>query len=183
MNSDQTLTLTVPTTVTLTNPDHPDHPDSPGEGLGLIPGARWYAVDRADPRLYALYKRHYSYQKGAKWRRPGNTECSGPGSPLCLLTVPGDAGFIWLKNTAERYDGQTGIACTLFRNEGPYRASELILEAEQLAWQRWPGARLFTYVDPRRVRTANPGYVFLRARWKRVGESKSGLLLFEKRSR
>ena len=38
-----------------------------GDGMESIPGARWYAVDRADPRLYALYKRHYSAKKNAAW--------------------------------------------------------------------------------------------------------------------
>ena len=151
--------------------------------MELLPGARWYAVHRADARLYALYKRHYSAEKNAAHRRPGNSNCVGPGAPLCLLTVPGDAAFVWLRNTAERYDHQEGVCCTLFRNEGPYRASELILEAEQLAWSRWPGARLFTYVDAGKVRSATPGFCFLAARWKRAGGSKSGLLLLEKRPR
>jgi hypothetical protein len=148
--------------------------------MDLIPGARWFAVDRADPRLYALYRRHYSATKNAPWRRPGNTNCVGPGAPLCLLTVAGDAAFIWLKNTAERYDGQTGVACTLFRNEGPCRSSELILEAEQLAAALWPGERFFTYVDAAAVRSTNPGCCFKKAGWRRIGASKSGLLLFEK---
>jgi hypothetical protein len=97
--------------------------------------------------------------------------------------VPGDAAFIWLHNTAERFDHQEGICCTLFRNEGPYRASDLIREAEQLAWVRWPGARLFTYVDARQVPTEVAGYCFRRAGWKRTGKSQTGLLLFEKHSR
>lgn len=96
--------------------------------MELLPGARWYAVDRADARLYALYRAHYSAEKNAAYRRPGNTNCVGPGAPLCLLTVPADAAFIWLRNTAERFDHQEGVCCTLFRNEGPYRASELILD-------------------------------------------------------
>lgn len=148
--------------------------------MDLLPGQHWYAVGRCDPRLFALYKRHYSAKKNAKWRRPGNTNSSGPGSPLCLLTPSGDAGFIWLQNTVERYDRQEGICCTLFRNESPHRASDLIREAAQLAWRCWPGARLFTYVDPAEVAGEVPGYCFRRAGWKRVGESKTGLLLFEK---
>src|SRR5689334_616589 len=100
---------------------------------------------------------------------------------MCLLTVPGDAAFVWLKNTAERYDKQEGVCCTLFRNESPHRSSDLILEAEQLAWERWPGERLFTYVDPRKVASGVPGWCFIRARWKRCGQSLTGLLLFEKR--
>jgi hypothetical protein len=154
-----------------------------GQTMQLLPGAHWYSVSRTDPRLYALYRRHYSAEKNARWRRPGNTNSAGAGSTLCLLTVPGDAAFVWLKNTIERYDGQEGVCCTLFRNEGPYRASELIREAEALAWALWPGERLFTYVDAKRVAGEVPGYCFRRAGWRRTGQSLTGLLLFEKRSR
>ena len=150
--------------------------------MELIPGARWYAVDRADPRLYGLYRRHYSAKKNAPWRRPGNTNSVGPGEPMALLTVAGDAAFIWLRNTTERFDRQEGVCCTLFRNESPYLSSELILEAEQLAWARWPGARLFTYVDPAEVASPNPGYCFKCAGWRRCGASQTGKLLFEKPS-
>jgi hypothetical protein len=149
--------------------------------MEVIEGARWFSVSRADPRLYALYRRHYSAEKNARWRRPGNTNSAAAGSTLCLLTVPGDAAFIWLKNTAERYDHQAGVCCTLFRNESAHMSSELIREAEQLAWARWPGERLFTYVDARRVASEVPGWCFIRARWKRCGQSLTGLLLFEKR--
>lgn len=77
----------------------------------LLPDARWFAVHRADPRLYALYRRHYSAEKNARWRRPGNYNSVAAGSPMCLLTVAGDAAFVWLKNTAERYDHQEGVCC------------------------------------------------------------------------
>ena len=34
----------------------------------------WLAVKRTDPRAYALYSRHYSAAKGARWRRRGSTQ-------------------------------------------------------------------------------------------------------------
>ena len=68
--------------------------------------------------------------------------------------MAGDAASIWLRNTVERYDGQQGVCCALFRNEGPHLSSALILEAEGLAWSRWPGERSFTYVDAAEVRSA-----------------------------
>jgi len=154
------------------------HQQAPLEGL--LPGAHWYAVSRNDARLYALYRVHYSAEKNARYRRPGNQNCVAAGSPLCLLTVAGDAAFVWLKNTAERYDHQHGVCCTLFRNEGPVRSSDLIREAEQLAWARWPGERLFTYVDASRVASPNPGFCFKAAGWRRVGVSGRGLHLLEK---
>ena len=46
--------------------------------------------------------------------------------------------------------GETGVNCAVFRNEGPVRSSELIMAADAVAWLRWPGERLYTYVDCRR---------------------------------
>ena len=56
------------------------------------------------------------------------------------------------------------------RNEGPLRSSDLIRGAVRLAWQRWPGATLYTYVDAARIRSTNPGYCFLAAGWRRLPE-------------
>lgn len=103
----------------------------------------------------------------------------GPGEKLVLITPWEDAVFGWRK--AIRADGQTGVECSLFRNESPILSSELILEAERLAWQRWPGERLFTYVDPRKVASRNPGYCYLKAGWKRSPlRSGRGMMLLEK---
>jgi len=63
-------------------------------------------------------------------------------------------------------------ALALFR-----RSSDLIRSAMALAWQRWPGERLYTYVNPRFVKSANPGYCFLMAGWHRCGKTKSRELL------
>ena len=76
-------------------------------------------------------------------------------------------------------DGQPGVYCPVFRNEGPVRSSDLIRAAMELAWFRWPGERLFTYVDPGLVRSTNPGYCFLMAGWRKCGRSGRGLVLLE----
>ena len=149
--------------------------------MDLIPGARWYPAHKADPRVVALYRRHYTWLRYAPWWKDHRRGVVAPGESMVLLTVDGAAVWVWLRNTYPRRDGQTGVCCALFRNEGPSLSSALILEAEELARGRWPGERLFTYVDPRRVKSGVPGWCFIRARWKRVGESKGGLLIFEKR--
>ena len=64
----------------------------------------------------------------------------------------------------------------MFRNEGPILSSTLILEAEQLAWRRWPGTRIYTYVCDPKVNSTNPGYCFLRAGWRRCGRNKHARL-------
>jgi hypothetical protein len=57
----------------------------------------------------------------------------------------------------------------------------MITEAAMLAWQKWPGKRLFTHVDPKRVASANPGYCFLMAGWQKTCVVTSrGLRVWEK---
>jgi len=79
-----------------------------------------------------------------------------------------------------RLDAQTGINCAVFRNESPVKSSDLILEAEQWAWNRWPQHRLFTFVNPKRIISTNPGYCFQRAGWRKCGRSTKGLIILEK---
>lgn len=117
-----------------------------------IEDASWYEVSQADPRVVALYARHYSSKKNGKtrsdWLRLG---ISGPAETMTLLTTDGRAVFGWGKQEY-RADRETGVNCFVFRNEGPCLSSRLILEAESLAWRRWPSERLFTHVDPTAVR-------------------------------
>ena len=140
-------------------------------GLGI--DGNWVGIKDGDPRAVALFNRHYSARRGGDRIRYG---MSGPGQTMTLLTVQCDALYIWLNNQVERYDGQVGLNCTIFRNEGPILSSELILEAEALAWQRWPGIRLFTYVWDSKVESVNPGYCFKMAGWKTCGRNADGRL-------
>lgn len=64
----------------------------------------------------------------------------------------------------------------MFRNEGAGLSSDLIREADSLAWQRWPVARHFTYVDDSKIQSRNPGYCFLQAGWRRCGRNADGRL-------
>jgi hypothetical protein len=142
----------------------------------------WFAVRRADPRAFGLYRRHYSAEKNMRWRQRGNTNVAGPGEQLVLLTGTCDALFVWTRNTTERLDGQIGVNCAVFRNEGPLLSSDLIREADALAWQRWPDQlRHFTYVDPTAIRRKrDPGRCFRKAGWQPCGRSAEGKLLLER---
>jgi hypothetical protein len=144
---------------------------------GLFPdlGGHWYASWRSDPAAAALYRRHYSAEKNA---RLGIRDLNfmGPGETLVLLTTRCDALFAWQRNTGPRLDGQEGVICTVFRNEGPVLSSDLIREADEIAWRRWPGTRLFTYVWDAKIRSANPGYCFKMAGWKPCGRNADGRL-------
>ena len=96
---------------------------------------------------------------------------------MVLLTLPCDALFAWRKFIS--LDGQKGVNCSIFRNEGPILSSDLIREADQLAWQRWPGERHYTYINAKKVKSTNPGYCFKMAGWNSCGRTKGGLLILE----
>lgn len=140
--------------------------------------SNWFAVKDGDDRARALYLRHYSAEKNAK-QRTDSPLFVAAGQKFVLLNTEGTATFVWLKNTIERYDKQVGVCCTLFRNESRVLSSDLIREADELAWARWPGERHFTYVSPSKVRSTNPGACFKMAGWRRCGESKGGLVILE----
>lgn len=126
-----------------------------------------------------MYQRHYSsyqYKDGRRSNpnyRNRNLIC-GPGEKLVLMTPNNDALFVWRKFISD--DGQQGINCAVFRNESQLLSSYLILQAEQIAAMKWPGERMYTYVDDKKLRRFNkrhiknrpPGYCFLMAGWKMV---------------
>ena len=78
------------------------------------------------------------------------------------------------ENTSVYFGSETGVMCSVFRNEGPILSSTLVEEAMGLAWDKWPGKRLFTYVWDERVASTNPGYCFKKAGWKTCGRNKDG---------
>lgn len=123
-----------------------------------------------------MLDRHYSARHYADGRRP--KLFVGPGEKLVLVTSDRTALFVWRKFISD--DGQTGVNCAVFRNEGHKLSSQLILEAEQIAWGKWPGERLYTYVAPRKIKSVNPGYCFKMAGWHVCGYSKRGLVILEK---
>lgn len=135
------------------------------ENLG---GRVWYPVRDGDPDVRAVFDRHYSRQRYRDGRKP--SLFVGPGEKMVLRTAACDAIFIWRK--FQSGDGQQGVNCMAFRNEGPRLSSALILEAEQEALARWPGERLYTYVDPRQIQSSNPGFCFQKAGWRRCGVTK-----------
>lgn len=141
------------------------------DGLGI--DGHWIGIHDADPRAVPIYRRHYSAKRHS---RPKQTfGFMGPGAQLVLMTLDCMALFAWRQNQV-RWDEQKGIECTIFRNEGPVLSSELILEAVELAWGRWPGERLFTYVWDAKVGSVNPGYCFKKAGWQTCGRNKDGRL-------
>ena len=149
--------------------------------MRLIDG-HWLPAKDGDPRAYALFKRHYPTLKYKTRPRANGSLFAGPGEKMVLLTQKCDALFVWRKFIDK--SGQQGINCAIFRNESNILSSELILEAEQLAWQRWPGERLYTYVNQHKISSPNPGYCFKCAGWHECGRTVSRkLVILEKLSK
>ena len=99
---------------------------------------------------------------------------------MVLITARADALFVWRRSNKPDMAGKSGVCCSVFRNEGHYQSSALIAEAVELAQKRWPGQRLFTYVNAGRIRSTNPGCCFRKAGWQRCGLTKGGLIILEK---
>lgn len=128
-----------------------------------------------DPEMRMLADRHYSR------RTVGARQFTYAGRKLILRDTAGDILFGWMwPDDALRMDGQTGYNCVIFRNESSRRSSDIILEAERWAIEKWGPNRFYTYVNGQKIRSTNPGYCFQRAGWQRRGTSKSGLVLLTK---
>ena len=139
----------------------------------------WLTVRDGDLRALGLFLRHYSARSS---RGPDVKKFVGPGEYMCLMTPDCRSLFVWRLFAEVGQPGPRGLNCAVFRREGgDWLASEMILAAEELARSRWPGEkRYYTYVNPRKVRSANPGYCFLKAGWRRCRTTPRGLVELEK---
>lgn len=140
----------------------------------------WFPIFDGNRLGFSIYRRHYS----AKNKKPKVRQFIGPGEKLALLSHEGDALFAWRKFIDDCIDSrsgekQTGVNCSVFRNESRHRSSDMILEAMVFAWDKWPGTRLYTYVDAGKVKSENPGYCFIKAGWEKCGKTKNGLIVME----
>ncbi len=136
----------------------------------------WVEVKDGNDTARSIFDRHYSRYVYRDGRRP--KLFVGPGGKIVLVTPCAMAVFVWRK--FKSMDNQKGVNCAVFRNEGAGLSSWLILQAESIAWARWPGERLYTYVNSKKIRSTNPGYCFIKAGWRRYGFTKSGLVILEK---
>lgn len=144
--------------------------------------SRLYAVRDGNEAALGLYLRHYSARPNGATRygEKNWTRFAGPtGDALILLAFTSDVLFVWRREKFRR-DGQAGINCAVFRNESRWLSSGLILEAERLAWRKYPGERFYTFVDPSKIKSPNPGYCFKMAGWQSAGQSRKGLQILEK---
>ena len=133
------------------------------------------ATNHFDFECAQLADRHYSR------RTIGARQFLYSGRKLVLRDAAGFVLFGWLwPDESMRLDKQTGYFCAIFRNESQRRSSEIILEAETMAFAKWGPNRVFTYVDGAKIKSPNPGYCFKKAGWAKIGMSKGGLTLLAK---
>lgn len=145
--------------------------------IGLQVTDHWWMTRDGDDRARTIFDRHYSRTRYADGRKP--KLFVGPGHKIVLLTERADALFVWRDFISG--DQQRGVCCAVFRNEGFVQSSTLILEAEEMAcMSSLLPHRFYTYVNPGAVQSANPGYCFKRAGWKRCGITARGLHILEK---
>jgi hypothetical protein len=134
----------------------------------------WRVTTKFDLAACRLADRHYSR------RKIGAPQFMPPGQTLVLITPEQDAVFGWWRPHPDSglasMNGLDGWTCTIFRNEGSKRSSELILAAEAELLTRYSTGPdgLLTYVLDRKVRSTNPGYCFKAAGWRRIGRSADG---------
>lgn len=150
-------------------------PEQPCLPLGDLP--LWVEVKDGNDTARSLFDRHYTRHRYSDGRKP--LLFVGPGEKMVLISPDAMAVFAWRKFRSD--NGQIGVNCAIFRNESAIKSSDLIRAACVLAWERWPGERLYTYVNSRKIRKKrDPGRCFRRAGWIPCGVTKvHGLLILE----
>jgi len=137
----------------------------------------WYLTKDGDKKCLEMYERHYSAYKYKDGRK--RKLFVGAGEKIVLRTFDGDAFFVW-RNFIDD-SGEDGINCAVFRNESANLSSELIRQADRIADFIWIGQRHYTYVNPNKIKSVNPGACFLFAGWRRLKrKTKSGLIILER---
>jgi hypothetical protein len=136
----------------------------------------WTLSGRFDPAAVAIADRHYNRQK------VGSNQFVPPASCLVLISDGALWATTWPKYVQHAWPG--AWMNTLFRKErGELQASAMIRQA--VAATRWwfgeaPEIGMVSFVDPTKVRRKrDPGRCYLRAGFKMVGKTQSGLLAFQ----
>lgn len=133
----------------------------------------WERVARCDVRARELADRHYSRQS------TGARDFMGPGRLIVMMTPCSRA--VW--GAIENLDpvGRTRWRCSIFRNEGAGRSSDLIRSATSFTFAWWrskygrlPSVPLTTEIDAdataaRRGKRHTPGWCFIQAGWRYIG--------------
>jgi hypothetical protein len=148
---------------------------------------RWALSHQADPKALRLADRHYS--RGKK----GSPQFMPPGRQVVLITPQADALWAcsWPDASMVKRAWPGAWMCTLFRNESPHKASELIIEAVAATRGIWgeppdsEGFSIISIIDTRKVKPTKVrgkdvwGWTWLKAGWELAGATKKlGLPVF-----
>lgn len=139
----------------------------------------WELSHRADKEALPLADRHYNRQK------PGSPQFVPPGRCIVLLSRTRDALWVssWPFAEYVKHEWAGAWICTMFRNESPILSSTLIREAvaaTRAIWGQPPTLGMVSFVDADKVRhKRDPGRCYLKAGWKRCGQTKGGLVALQ----
>jgi len=146
----------------------------------------WTISHRADSAALPIADRHYNRQK------PGTPQFVPPGRCLVLLTDDRTALWVtsWPFAKYVKHAWPGAWINSLFRNEGQYKASELIRSAVAVTISFWPNVPelgMITFIDPRHVKPIKRrghdtwGYTYLKAGFEPAtpATTAGGLLAFQ----
>lgn len=134
--------------------------------MNVLVDGYWLEVTKFDPRVVGLYQRHYSVRRGVTAARRRERGILSPGESMTLITPDCRALFAWWNGIDDCIPTQAGVNCAVFRNESDTLSSDLIREADEMAWRRWPNeVRHYSYVNAGKIQSTHPGYCFLMAGW------------------
>lgn len=142
-------------------------------------GSPWVRSSRFDRRALPLADRHYNR------RKVGSPQFVPPGRCLVLLTPDADAVWVTSWPLAEyvRHAWPGAWVCSIFRNESPQLASDLIRAAVAATLDQWPtppDLGMVTFVNAGKVRhKRDPGRCFIRAGFKHIGYTAGGLVALQ----
>lgn len=138
---------------------------------------QWILSHRADPDARIIADRHYNRQK------PGTPQFVPPGRCLVLKTSQAFWVTSWPFAEYVKHQWAGAWVNSAFRREGGKRSSDLIRDAVAVTRWKWPDVPklgMITFVDSSKVKPKhNPGFCYLRAGFKAVGQTKGGLLAFQ----
>jgi hypothetical protein len=157
-------------------------------------GMMWSVANRADPRCCDVADRHYTRQK------VGSPQMMPPGGCVVLYAQGRYGGrAVWGTSTpyAEyvKHAWAGAWVCSIFRNEGPWRAHRLVrqaLAATRAVLGDPPPLGMVTFVNMKKVRPSAArlrkdfigpipvyGQCFRQAGFKEVGKTKGGLIALQ----
>lgn len=145
-----------------------------------MPAIYWQVAHRATKAACLIADRHYNRQK------IGSPQFVPPGRCLVLMTPEADALWVTSWPFAEyvKHAWAGAWVNSTFRNESPHLSSLMIREAVGIT--RWyfgdpPEPHgMISFIDSSKVRRKrDPGRCYLRAGWKRVEDSKGGLITMQ----